>query len=148
MRYILTYTCKVGSKVNIVVVIRHYAPVSAKKKAVIALNCKGLSLHPYRKGNKNPILPSFLTKPREAKQNQNPGRTYTYDRDIICLPCECLNKEGLVKIPRRKGVREYLASNRLIGKVRLSSAMSEDEIMSEIRSVFSVPEDRDRLFRF
>ena len=64
---------------------------------------------------------------------------YTYDRDIICLPHYHSNEDGLVKIPRKKSVRDYLASNRLIGKIRLNSAMSEEDIMKEIRSVFKEP---------
>lgn len=62
---------------------------------------------------------------------------YTYDRDIICLPkSHSYTVDGLVKIPRKKSVRDYLASNRLIGKIRLHSEMSESAIMKEIRSVF------------
>ena len=65
---------------------------------------------------------------------------YTYDRDIICLPkSNSYTLDGLIKIPRKKSVRDYLASNRLIGKIRLHSEMSESAIMKEIRSVFSEP---------
>ena len=38
--------------------------------------------------------------------------------------------------------------NKLIGNIRLRSDMSEDEIMAEIRSVFSWPMKKDSLFRF
>ena len=41
---------------------------------------------------------------------------YTYDRDIH-LPKSELGKYGLVKIPRKKSVRNYLAMNKLIGKI-------------------------------
>ena len=63
---------------------------------------------------------------------------YTYDRDI-CLPKSYVDDEGLVKIPRQRSAREFLAINELIGKIRLTSAMMEREIMQEIHSVFRGP---------
>lgn len=55
--------------------------------------------------------------------------------------------DGKVTIPR-SGLREELASNGLIGKIRLYSSMNEAEIFDEIRSVFHTPmNDRDD-FRF
>ena len=75
-------------------------------------------------------------------------RVYTYDRDIICLPRTYADDEGLVKIPRQRSAREFLAVNKLIGKIRLSSAMTEDKIMEEIRSVFRTPMDEDSRFPF
>lgn len=51
-------------------------------------------------------------------------------------------------IPRKRKAREFLAANKLIGKIRLVSAMTEQEIMDEIRSVFSFPMSNDPLFRF
>ena len=44
-----------------------------------------------------------------------------------------------VPIPRSKEMRDILAKNGLIGKVRLLSSMKEKDIMKEIRSVFEVP---------
>ena len=85
------------------------------------------------------------TKKKHAK---NTERLFTYDRDIICLPKSFVEDGGLIKIPRKQHVRDFLASNSLCGKIRLNSAMSEDEIMGEIRSVFKVPMDDDTLFRF
>lgn len=84
------------------------------------------------------------------KKNRSalPERLFTYDRDIMCLPKAFVGNGGLIKIPRKQCVREFLAANSLIGKIRLTSAMSEEEIMDEIRSVFEVPMDRDKLFRF
>lgn len=81
---------------------------------------------------------SSASKKRRGKKTK-PQRIYTYDRDIICLPRSYLSKDGLVKIPRKKSVRDYLASNKLIGKIRLQSEMSEEDIMKEIRSVFRRP---------
>ena len=76
------------------------------------------------------LLGFQITKPQPSSRN------VFYDRDIICLPYSFLN-DGKVSIPRL-GTRDMLARNGLLGKIRLSSLMSEDEIFSEIRSVFSV----------
>ena len=51
----------------------------------------------------------------------------------------------LFRIPRK---RDFLAANKLIGKIRLRSSMSQDEIMEEIRSVFEKPMGVDMFFRF
>ena len=58
-----------------------------------------------------------------------------YERDIICLP-SWFNEDGLIQIPRRKIIKEYLAVNKLVGKIRLDSLMSEEEIFDEIRSMY------------
>ena len=49
------------------------------------------------------------------------------------------------KIPR---CRDYLARKGLIGKIHLTSDMSEKEIFREIRSVFKKPMDCNRSFIF
>ncbi len=92
------------------------------------------------------MLPStFLTN---KKSSTPPERLFTYDRDIMCLPKSLVEIGGLIKIPRKRRIRDFLATNCLIGKVRLTSAMSESEVMDEIRSVFEEPMDGDTLFRF
>ena len=73
---------------------------------------------------------------------------FTYDRDIICFPKSFTSDDNLIKIPRKQEVRDFLASNNLTGKIRLTSAMTEEEIMSEIRSVFEGPMMYDTKFRF
>ena len=65
------------------------------------------------------------------------NKVINYDRDIICLPKDFEDKHGTIKIPRKATEREYLANNGLIGKIRLSSPMTEDDIFFEIQSVFS-----------
>lgn len=55
---------------------------------------------------------------------------------------------GLIPKPRHRDKREFLAANNLIGKIRLTSAMSECQIMNEMRSVFEYPMNQDSLFRF
>lgn len=67
-----------------------------------------------------------------------PHRIFEYDRDIICLPKVFFQEpdSNLVKIPCRNERREFLSKNGLIGKIHLVSSMSEEEIRTEIRSVF------------
>ena len=75
-------------------------------------------------------------------------RMFSYDRDIVCLPRSFANKNGLVQIPRKPSTREFLAANKLFGKIKLTSSMTEQEIMDEIRSVFSGPMNDDAYFQF
>lgn len=53
-----------------------------------------------------------------------------------------------LKIPRNPRTREYLGKNNLIGKIRLTSSVSEDNIFREICSVFSGPMNDQSLFDF
>lgn len=71
-----------------------------------------------------------------------------YNRDIICLPKSSKSKNGDIKIPRGRAIRDMLSRNGLIGKVRLSCEMTEEEIMDEIRSVFSTAMNDDPDFPF
>lgn len=75
-------------------------------------------------------------------------RFFTYDRDIICLPRSFRTPSGLIPIPRQRDKREFLAVNKLIGKIRLTSEMSEKCILKEIRSLFKLPMDDDSDFQF
>ncbi len=52
-----------------------------------------------------------------------------------------------IKVPRGR-VRAKLASYGLVGKVRLNTHMSEEEIFAEIRSVFSIPMGDNPDFKF
>ena len=73
---------------------------------------------------------------------------YVYDRDIICLPKNFVQRGGVIPIPRRKTDRQFLIANKLIGKVQLTSDMDEYDIFQEIRSVFRTPMGYDDRFRF
>lgn len=66
---------------------------------------------------------------------------------IICLPSS-YKEQGTIKIPRSQKARDFLARNGLIGKISLSTAMSEQEIMDEIVSVFMGPMSNNHAFRF
>lgn len=115
------------------------------------LHRKRASKKPQSPKPQSPIvraLPSFLANRTVKKKSNVPTRIFTYDREIICIPQSFLNANNLVKIPRKSIYREFLVINNLIGNIRLRSDMSEDNIMSEIRSVFRVPMNKDTLFDF
>ena len=81
------------------------------------------------------VLPSFL---KRKKQDANSSKmkaksVQVWDRDIVCIP-PCLPNQK-VSYPRGK-YRSLLGEKGLIGKVRLSSCMSDNEVLDEIRSVF------------
>ena len=73
-----------------------------------------------------------------------------------CLPmkgtsCAFRNnvkKGDVIQIPRKNEMRHFLAVNKLVGKILLSSDMEESEIFDEIRSVFHGPMDNDVDFSF
>ena len=116
---------------------------------VIHLTSKAFYLFFFRKKDLKPgPLPSFLSNRKTKSSSKVPARLFTYDREIICFPKTFLSNEGLIKIPRKKSTREYLIINQLVGNIRLRSDMSEDDIMTEIRSVFSWAMNEDSLFRF
>ena len=69
---------------------------------------------------------------KASKKGKGKGKAFTYERDVICLPKSFESKDGCIKIPRGLRNREFLARNRLIGKVSLSSSMSEDDIIDDI----------------
>jgi len=72
-------------------------------------------------------------------------KLFTYNRAIICLPHWHAKKGKTIKIPRS---RDDLSKHGLIGKVRLSSDMTEEEVLDEIRSVFHTQMNYDPFFKF
>ena len=68
------------------------------------------------------------------------------DRDIILLPNSFKDECGLIKIPRGKASRECLAANGLVGRICLSTNMTELHIFDEIRSIFRSPMNEDMEF--
>ena len=86
------------------------------------------------------FIPSASLQHKKSCEAKKQERVYTYDRVIVCLPKSHADADGLGKIPRKK---ELLASNKLLGKIRLKSSMSESKIMDEIRSVFRKPVNDD-----
>ena len=69
----------------------------------------------------------------------------TYDRDIVCLPQSYGKKSNEISIPRS---RDKLSQQGLIGKIRLQSNMTQDDIFDEIRCVFRRPMGSNSTFRF
>ena len=65
----------------------------------------------------------------------------------MCLPDSFMKKNKYIPFPRGKP-RALLARNGLIGKLRISSEMSECDVFSEIRSVFKNAMQSDPNFPF
>ena len=88
------------------------------------------------------LLPSYLKRKRLSTSNPTSKRPKTvqfWDRGIVCIPQPSSGSKSLhLAYPRGKS-RAKLGSLGLIGKIRLSSAMSDEEVQQEVRSVFSVP---------
>lgn len=68
------------------------------------------------------------------KPSKRPKTVQYWDRDIICLPAQ---KNSSTICYRRGKQCAWLGSQGLIGKLRLSSTMTEDEVTKEVCSVFS-----------
>ena len=90
-------------------------------------------------GTKRRFPPPTLFSRKRAKSAaaSNSTKVVSYVRDIICLPREYCYKDKVV-IPRGEK-RTMLAENGLIGKVQFHSGMSEQEVRTEICSVFAKP---------
>ena len=86
------------------------------------------------------LLPSpYLTKKAQRSKRRLEPKAIVYDRDIMCLPKYYGSDRSTIKIPRGAQVREFMGKNGLIRKIRLTSNMTESDIIREISSVFSVP---------
>ena len=84
------------------------------------------------------VLPSFLKRKREQfdlpkKSSKRPKATLSWDRDIICLPPKSSSED--ICYPRGK-YRAWLGTQGLIGKIRLTSTMTVEDVQREVRSVF------------
>lgn len=91
------------------------------------------------------ILPSYLKrKSRHSggsrSKAKKPSTEKTWDRDIICIPKSRVNKAdgNSLSYPRGRYGAE-LGRQGLVGKLHLTSSMSEKDVESEIRSVFKEP---------
>ena len=91
-------------------------------------------------------LPSFLR--RNVVKKEKPTKVTQYNRDIVCLP-HSFGKQGLksITIPRGKQ-RIRLAELGLQGKVTLSSDMTEEAMLDEVRSAFAEAMGHDPCFPF
>ena len=99
-----------------------------------------LSFRPRR--SPSVLLPSYLKRKKLSNSNpasKRPKTVQFWDLDIICIPQPSSESTSLqLAYPRGKS-RGKLCSLGLVGKIQLSSAMSDEEVQQEIRSVFSVP---------
>lgn len=66
---------------------------------------------------------------------KRPKSTQVWDHDIVCLP---QSDEPKLSFPREK-YRAKLGEKGLIGKIRLTSTMSVEDVKNEVRSVFRYP---------
>jgi len=74
----------------------------------------------------------------------------TWDRDVFCIPQRAAEAEtigGNISYPRGKE-RAKLATCGLIGKIHLNSEMTDEDVATEIRSVFSGPMNKNPNFPF
>lgn len=97
------------------------------------------------------VLPSYLKRKRgDVNNSKKPKKgkvVKTWDRDVWCLPADTKSVGGNISFPRGN-YRGFLAGCGLIGKLRLTSEMNEEEVASEIRSIFKEPMKGDSEFRF
>ena len=85
------------------------------------------------------VLPSYLKRKRgsegsSGQKKRSRESAQVWDRDIVCIP-KADGEASPISFPRGKS-RAKLAAKRLIGKIRLTSTMSENEMEKEVRSVF------------
>ena len=105
--------------------------------------------------NSNPsverILPSFFKRKGFSKQSvaKRPkvGTWLTWDRDVLCIPKNDMTDSSSLSYPRGK-YRAKLATNGIIGKLHISSDMTDDGVATEIRSIFKGPMNNDPNFPF
>lgn len=104
-------------------------------------------------GNRNAfhMLPSYLKRRAggENVKSKKPKSVKTWDRDVLCLPDSRKNRQGggSIKYPRGK-YRSDLANAGLIGKLHLTSEMTDLDVANEIRSIFKGPMRDDPQFPF
>ena len=96
------------------------------------------------------VLPSYLKRQRShgvvnTSKLKKPKVIKTWDRDILCIP-KGTTRSGIT-YPRGK-YRAYLASAGLIGKLHLTSEMSDKDVEQEIRSIFRGPMQNNPVFPF
>lgn len=72
------------------------------------------------------MLPSFFKRKGEERfsKAKKAKTVKTWDRDIVCLPDSLMKNNKYIPFPRGK-TRALLARNGLIGKLYISSEMSE-----------------------
>ena len=92
-------------------------------------------------------LPSSFLKKNNLKGKQKKVALKTWNKDIICLPKHYHSNTQKIPIPRG-AKRGEIAMAGLIGKISLTSNMSEEEIREEICAIFTVAFGGDDKFPF
>ena len=99
------------------------------------------------KKKKRPSCPLPSRFLRKDKGKQKKVAVKTWSKDIVCLPADYHSRSQELPIPRGNS-RAQLAKAGLIGKVLLSSDMSESDMRAEICSVFNVSFHEEKTFPF
>lgn len=84
---------------------------------------------------------------KKDKGKQKKVTVKTWSKDIVCLPVDYHSQSQELPFPRGSR-RAQLAKSGLIGKVSLSSTMSEADMRAEICSVFSAAFGEENNFPF
>ena len=87
---------------------------------------------------------------KDANKKSKKERIFTYNQDIVCLPSwyKAKMSGNCLPIPRGNESRQYLARHGLLGKITLTSNMTEIQIFKEISSVFTDSFGGRENFRF
>ena len=97
------------------------------------------------------MLPSFLRRhgrnDRGHPRSKKPKVVKTWDRDILCILNGGRRSGGGISFPRGR-YRAYLAKSGLIGKLHLSSEMTDKDVEDEIRTIFKGPMQNNPSFPF
>ena len=119
---------------------------------IIIIRMPTYLVHSEHHRTANFILPSYLKRKRpgdksisKRKSSNRDKQLQVWDRDIICLP-KPLDGLSSLSYPRGKQRSRFVRQG-LIGKVRLTSTMTVDEV-EEVRSVFDGPMSGRRDFPF
>lgn len=106
----------------------------------------GVTAFDFASGIRNPPKrprfspPSLFDNVRKRKRGKKAQavKVISYVRDVILLPMEFKKRDGEICIPRC-GKRSLLGKAGLVGKLELSSDMSDEDVRREICEVFATP---------
>ena len=85
------------------------------------------------------VLPSFLKlriKPGHVNKDKKSKVVKTWDQDVVCIPKTQL------------AYHTYTASHGLIGKLHLTTEMTDKDVEAEIHSIFRKPMQNNPEFLF
>ena len=95
------------------------------------------------------ILPSYLKRKVSGESGRKKARVVkTWDRDIFCIPQSLQGAGAGGNIYPQGKYRAQLARSGLLGKLHIISEMTDEEVATEIRSLFKGPMGGDLNFPF